>query len=135
MPISLVVHATQVKPWITKALRLGTLRRMKTLTKTASTPRPKHKKAGLYLLLSHGRDHPQQTMRDLGYIGPRLGSLLMVKTRYAERITLLFASEGDAKLVRPDAVHGYVGLEVIDGMIVHDNKCYGDWEVCYIAEP
>lgn len=91
------------------------------------------KRPGLYLSLSHGRDFPQQTMRQRGFAGPKIGPLLYMQTHYAQRVTLRFANRRDAKRFFPDTTLTINSLEVIEGTLVYGDKCYGDWDVCYIA--
>lgn len=90
-------------------------------------------RAGLYLSLSHGRDFPQQAMRQRGFAGPKIGPLLYMQTHYAQRVTLRFANRRDAKRFFPDTTLTINFLEVIEGTLVYGGKCYGDWDVCYIA--
>lgn len=89
---------------------------------------------GLYLSLSHGRDFPQQAMKGLGFAGPKLGPLLYVKTHYGQQVTLRFQTLRDACRFFPETTIKLNSIEVIDGTLVYDKKCYGDWDVCYIAE-
>jgi len=88
---------------------------------------------GLYLSLSHGRDFSQQTMRQRGFSGPKIGPLLYVQTHYAQRVSLRFANRRDAKRFFPTTTLTLNLLEVIEGTLVYGDKCYGDWDVCYIA--
>ena len=88
---------------------------------------------GLYLSMSHGRDFPQQVLRSRGYAGPKIGPLLYVQTFYAQRLTLRFASQRDAARYFPKAESAYQYLDVVEGTLVYADKCYGDWDVCYIA--
>ena len=82
------------------------------------------KRAGLYLWLSHGRDFTQQTMRQRGFGGPKIGTLLYVQTHYAQRITLRFANRRYAKRFFPDTTLMVNSLEVIEGALVYGDKCY-----------
>jgi len=91
------------------------------------------KRPGLYLSLSHGRDFPQQTMRQRGFAGPKIGPLLYVQTHYAQRVSLPFANRRDAKRFFPTTTLTLNLLEVIEGTLVYGDKCYGNWDVCYIA--
>jgi hypothetical protein len=88
---------------------------------------------GLYLSLSHGRDFPQQALKQRGFAGPKIGPLLYVQTHYAQRLVLRFANLRDARRFFPEATAATTGLDVIEGTLVHGRKCYGDWDVCYIA--
>lgn len=88
---------------------------------------------GLYLSLSHGRDFPQQAVKLRGFAGPKIGPLLYVQTHYAQRLVLRFANKRDATKFFPSAYAAVAELDVIEGTLVYDNKCYGDWDVCYIA--
>jgi hypothetical protein len=109
---------------------------------TATKQSPKHlpewgvmpKRPGLYLSLNHGRDFPQQVMKDRGFPGPKIGPVLYVRTLYAQQVTLRFASLRDAKRFFPEATLAINTLEVIEGTLVFGDKCYGDWDVCFIAE-
>lgn len=91
------------------------------------------KKRGLYLSLSHGREFPQQAMKGRGFPGPKLGPLLYVKTHYGQQVTLRFQNRRDARRFFPDTTISISSLEVIEGTLVYDKKCYGDWDICYIA--
>lgn len=130
----------QAKPWVTNSSALATLCRMTTFyaKHDRSYQEPPDwgdmpKRPGLYLSLSHGRDFPQQTMRQRGFAGPKIGPLLYMQTHYAQRITLRFANRRDAKRFFPDTTLAINSLEVIEGTLVYGDKCYGDWDVCYIA--
>lgn len=88
---------------------------------------------GLYLSLSHGRDFPQQAVKLRGFAGPKIGPLLYVQTHYAQRLVLRFTSKRDTAKFFPEASSAVGELDVIEGTLVYDNKCYGDWDVCYIG--
>jgi hypothetical protein len=90
-------------------------------------------KPGLYLSLSHGRDYPQQYMRQRGFAGPKIGPLFYVQTQYAQRITIRFANKRDVKKFFPDALDTRVELEVIEGSMLYGDKCFGCWDACYIS--
>lgn len=92
---------------------------------------PRH--PGLYLSLSHGRDFPQQAMKTAGFPGPKLGPLHYVKTLYAQQVTLRFLNRRDAQRFFPNTSLTINSLEVIEGTIVFGSKCFGEWDVCYIA--
>lgn len=89
---------------------------------------------GLYLSLSHGRDFPQQAVKLRGFAGPKIGPLLYVQTHYAQRLVLRFVSKRDATKFFPGASAAMGELEVVEGTLVYGYKCYGDWDVCYIAQ-
>lgn len=91
-------------------------------------------RAGMYLSLSHGRDFPQQPMRGRGFSGPKIGPVLYVKTLYGQEVSVRFASTRDAKRFFPKADSIVQKLEIVEGTLVHGDKCYGEWDVCYIAE-
>ena len=63
----------------------------------------------------------------------KIGPLLYVQTHYAQRVSLRFASRRDAKRFFPTTTLTLNSLEVIEGTLVYDDKCYGDWDVCYIT--
>ena len=88
---------------------------------------------GLYLSLSHGRDFPQQTMRGRGFPGPKIGPVLYVRTQYGQEVTLRFANKRDAARFFPNATTTTHTLQVIEGTLVYSDKCFGDWDVCFIA--
>lgn len=90
-------------------------------------------KPGLYLSLSHGRDYPQQCMRQRGFAGPKLGPLLYVQMQYAQRITIRFSRALDAKKFFPDLKGARMVLEVLEGSLLYGTKCYGCWDICFIA--
>ena len=92
------------------------------------------KRPGLYLSLNHGRDFPQQVMKDRGFPGPKIGPVLYVKTQYAQQVTLRFTNVRDAKRFFPDATLTINSMDVVEGTLVFGGKCYGDWDVCFIAE-
>lgn len=88
---------------------------------------------GLYLSLSHGRDFPQQAVKQRGFPGPKIGPLLYVQTHYAQRLVLRFSNRRDTRRFFPEVVVSTTAeLDVIEGTLVYDGKCYGDWDVCYI---
>jgi hypothetical protein len=92
------------------------------------------KRPGLYLSLSHGRDFPQQTMRGLGFAGPKIGPVLYVRTRYGQEVIVRFANKRDAAKFFPEATDVIQTLQVVEGTLVYGDKCYGDWDVCYIPK-
>jgi len=63
----------------------------------------------------------------------QIGPLLYMQTHYAQRIVLRFASRRDATKFFPEASSAVGELDVIEGTLVYDNKCYGDWDIFYIA--
>lgn len=89
---------------------------------------------GLYLSLSHGRDFPQQAVKQRGFPGPKIGPLLYVKTHYAQRLVLRFANKRDTAKFFPAASDAVGELDVVEGTLVYGDKCYGDWDVCFIAK-
>jgi len=92
------------------------------------------KRPGLYLSLSHGRDFPQQAMRGRGFPGPKIGPLLYVRTHYGQEVTVRFANKRDAAKFFLEATTPILTMQVIEGTLVYGDKCYGDWDVCYIAK-
>jgi hypothetical protein len=91
------------------------------------------KRPGLYLSLNHGRDFPQQIVKTQGFAGPKIGPLLYVQTLYAQKVSLRFKNSREAKRFFPDTTLSITSLEVIEGTLVYGCKCYGNWDVCYIA--
>ncbi len=90
-------------------------------------------KPGLYLSLNHGRECPQQILKMQGFAGPKIGPLSYMKTRYAQRVTLAFQNQRDAARYFPEAKRQKVHfLDILEGTLVFGDKCYGDWDVCYI---
>lgn len=92
------------------------------------------KRPGLYLSLSHGRDFPQQTMRGRGFPGPKLGPILYVHTHYGQEVTVRFATNRDAARFFPDTATHTHTLQVLEGTLVYGDKCFGDWDVCYVEK-
>ena len=72
-------------------------------------------------------------MRQRGFAGPKIGPLLYMQTHYAQRVSLRFASRRDAKRFFPTTTLTLNSLVVIEGTLVYGDKCYGDWDVCYIT--
>ena len=91
-------------------------------------------KPGLYLSLNHGRDFPQQTMRTRGFAGPKIGPILYVKTLYGQELTVRFANKRDAARFFPETKSVLQTMQVVEGTLVYNEKCFGDWDVCYISE-
>jgi len=89
---------------------------------------------GLYLSLTHGRDFPQQSMRGRGFAGPKIGPVLYVRTRYGQEVIVRFANKRTAAKFFPDTDTPIQTLQVVEGTLVYGDKCYGDWDVCYIPE-
>ncbi|MBX3659826.1 MAG: hypothetical protein KF740_15445 [Ramlibacter sp.] len=89
---------------------------------------------GLYLSLSHGRDFPQQAMRGRGFPGPKIGPVLYVRTQYGQEVSVRFANTREAKHFFADAKSSIQKLQIVEGTLVHGDKCFGDWDVCYIAK-
>ena len=73
-------------------------------------------------------------MKDRGFPGPKIGPVLYVKTQYAQQVTLRFATLRDAKRFFPETTLAINSLDVIEGTLVFGGKCFGDWDVCFIAE-
>ena len=91
------------------------------------------KKPGLYLSLNHGRDFPQQVMTGRGFSGPKIGPLHYMKTFYGQAVTLGFETLREARQFFPMTTSIAPVLQIVEGTLVHADKCYGDWDVCYIA--
>ncbi|MES2509096.1 MAG: hypothetical protein V4625_04160 [Pseudomonadota bacterium] len=91
------------------------------------------KKPGLYLSLSHGREFPQEALRNRGFAGPKIGPLLYMRTEYAQQVTLRFANKRDAARFFPETKTVINVMQIVEGTLVYGQKCYGDWDVCYIA--
>jgi hypothetical protein len=132
--------SSQAKPWVKKEAGLAKLRSMTTFYAKQDSERPEPpnwgempKRPGLYLVLSHGRDFPQQNMRQRGFAGPKIGPLRYVQTHYAQKLVLCFTNQRDTKRFFPDAALPLGSLDVIEGTLVYGEKCYGDWDVCYVA--
>ena len=92
---------------------------------------PKH--PGLYLSLTHGRDFPQQAVKHRGFVGPKIGPLLYMKTHNSQQIILRFANVRDPNRFFPKALFSTTELEVIEGTLVYGEKCFGHWDLCCIA--
>lgn len=90
------------------------------------------KRPGLYLSLSHGRDFPQQAMTGRGFAGPKIGPLLYVRTRYGQEVIVRFVNKRDAAKFFPAATEAIQALQVVEGTLVYQDKCFGDWDVCFI---
>ena len=43
-----------------------------------------------------------------------------------------FATLRDAKRFFPDTLDKKPTLQILEGTLVHNGKCYGDWDVCFI---
>ena len=68
----------------------------------------------LYLRLLHGRNSPDEEMSDWGFQGPVLGPLDYVHVTYSSHVNI-----GEE----------YDHLYIYEGLLVYDEKYYGDWEV------
>lgn len=90
-------------------------------------------KPGLYLSLCHGRAFPQEPLKQRGFAGPKIGPLLYVRTEYAQQVTLRFANKRDAARFFPDATTTINMMQIVEGTLVFDQKCYGNWDICYVA--
>ncbi|WP_341908997.1 hypothetical protein [Polaromonas sp. YR568] len=90
------------------------------------------KRPGLYLSLSHGRDFPQQTMTGRGFAGPKIGPILYVRTQYGQEVSVRFPNKREAAKFFPDAAEATQKLQIVEGTLVFQDKCYGDWDVCFI---
>jgi len=56
-----------------------------------------------------------------------------VQTLYAQQVTLRFANAREAKRFFPDTTLTFNSLAVIEGTLLYGDKCYGNWDVCYIG--
>ncbi|MDP3751834.1 MAG: hypothetical protein Q8Q98_08260 [Polaromonas sp.] len=90
------------------------------------------KRPGLYLSLSHGRDFPQQTMKGRGFAGPKIGPILYVRTQYGQEVSVRFPNKREAAKFFPSAAETTQKLQIVEGTLVFQDKCYGDWDVCFI---
>ena len=131
----------QTKPWVTNRARISSLtppidsiHTMTLATKDLADWGDMPMRPGLYLSLTHGRDFPQQTMHGRGFVGPKLGPLLYVRTHYGQEVTLRFANRRDAKRFFPASTDSLQTLQILEGTLVLGEKCFGDRDVCYIAE-
>lgn len=73
-------------------------------------------------------------MRGLGFAGPKIGPVLYVRTRYGQEVIVRFANKRDAAKFFPEATDVIQTLQVVEGTLVYGDKCYGDWDVCYIPK-
>ena len=121
-------------PWVTTGSVAPTLWPMNPPTHELSDWGQMPKRPGLYLSLTHGRDFPQQTMRGRGFAGPKIGPVLYVRTRYGQEVIVRFANKRDAAKFFPEATTPTHTLQVVEGTLVYADKCYGDWDVCYIPK-
>jgi hypothetical protein len=92
------------------------------------------KRPGLYISLNHGRDYPRQVMRTRGFSGPKLGPVLYVRTHYGQEVTLRFATKRDATRFFPNSTSALQTLQIVEGTLVYGEKCFGDWDICYIPQ-
>jgi hypothetical protein len=72
-------------------------------------------------------------MRGRGFAGPKVGPLLYVRTQYGQEVTLRFGNKRDASRFFPESASAHQKLQIVEGTLVLGDKCYGDWDVCYIA--
>ena len=56
-----------------------------------------------------------------------------MRTEYAQQVTLRFATKREATRFFPDTKTAINIVQIIEGTLVYDQKCYGDWDLCYIA--
>lgn len=82
---------------------------------------------GVYLHLSHGRTSPDEQLNDWGFNGPTIGPLEYVHHTYAVHVRFYFRDLADAH--RQGFVDTEGELYIVDGLLVHDGKYYGDWTV------
>lgn len=73
-------------------------------------------------------------MRGLGFAGPKIGPVLYVRTRYGQEVIVRFAIKRDVAKFFPEATDTIQTLQVVEGTLVYGDKCYGDWDVCYIPK-
>lgn len=73
-------------------------------------------------------------MRGLGFAGPKIGPVMYVRTRYGQEVIVCFANKRDAAKFFPEATVAIHTLQVVEGTLVYGDKCYGDWDVCYIPK-
>lgn len=81
------------------------------------------KTRGVYLRLLHGRNEPEERLKDWGFDGPVLGPFQAVHFTYINQIRCIpFIDQDDE-----------IEFEVHDTFLVYDGKYYGDFEI--VSDP
>lgn len=85
----------------------------------------------MHLRLFHGRHTPDEQLSDWGFDGPTLGPLRYVHTTYAAVMHVGFVSKAAAAAcgITVDEEDPTLDLYIVDDLLVHDGKYYGDWSV------
>ena len=93
---------------------------MTTDTKTAAK---EERATGVYILLLHGRNDPNEDMQDWGFQGPTLGPFVAVHFTYKTHI----------RCITDPAQEKELELGFHDDLLVYDGKYYGDFEI--VSDP
>lgn len=79
----------------------------------------------VYILLLHGRDDPNEDMKDWGFHGPTLGPFAAVHFTYKEHIRCIADSAREEE----------IELGFCDDLLAYQGKYYGDFEIVSDIEP
>lgn len=82
-------------------------------------------KSGMYLRMTHGRDHPDDELHDWGFDGPLIGPLNWVHVTYFSTVNIGVNYKGDS-ITLYDTVH------IKEDLMVFKDKYYGDWSTEYL---
>ena len=81
------------------------------------------KDTGVYMRLLHGRNDPDERLKDWGFDGPVLGPFAAIHFTYRNQIRCIpYPGQGDE-----------IEFEFNDDLLIHDGKYYGDFEI--VSEP
>ena len=82
--------------------------------KEPDVPRP------VFIHLLHGRDDPDEDLQGWGFTGPILGPFECIHVTYRDHF----------RCIRSAATGEEIELRFHDDLLVHENKYYGDYEIC-----
>jgi len=81
------------------------------------------KQTGVYVRLLHGRNAPDERLKDWGFEGPVLGPFQAVHFTYTWHVRCIpYPEKGDE-----------IEFEFYDDLLVYDGKYYGDLEI--VSDP
>lgn len=79
----------------------------------------------VYIFLLHGRNDPDEDMKDWGFLGPTLGPFVAVHFTYKEYIRCIADSSCEEE----------IELGFCDDLLAYQGKYYGDFEIVSDIEP
>ena len=81
-------------------------------------------KSGMYLTMTHGRNHPAEQLHTWGFRGPWIGPLEYFHVTYCSTVNIGVIHEGQS-------LNLHDTMQIVDDLLEFQGKYYGDWATEY----